>query len=158
VGFSQKAVGVVYVTAAFASENLGSSHALSVDFFGTVSQFKFWIKKSVKRHKNNTCMLIGSRLRRRTIFIFLFIKILILIVIFLMGWQVGSTSMSAPPPHVQPSQPLQMGPIGQSSYQNTFRRESVQFVTPRPKNGRFFKKLPKQVLTCDISPKYGSFL
>jgi hypothetical protein len=41
VGFSQKAVGVMYVTAAFASENLGSPDVLSVDFFGTASQFKF---------------------------------------------------------------------------------------------------------------------
>jgi hypothetical protein len=75
-----------------------------------------------------------------------------------MDWQVGSTSMSASPLHVQPSQPLQMGPIGQPGCQNTFRRKSVQFVTLRPKTGRFLKKLPKQILTCDISPKRDSFL
>jgi hypothetical protein len=75
-----------------------------------------------------------------------------------MGWQVGSTSMSAPSPHVQPSQPLQMGPISQPDCQNMFRRESVQFVMPRLKTGSFLKKLPKQVRTRDISPKYGSFL
>jgi hypothetical protein len=78
--------------------------------------------------------------------------------ILFIGWQVGSTSMSASPPHTQPTQRLQMGPVGQLCCQNAFRRVSVQSVTASPKLGRLVKKLRKQVLSCELRPKCGSFM
>jgi hypothetical protein len=43
--FSQKAVGVVYATLAFASEKLGTPHVLSVDFSVPHSAFNFESRK-----------------------------------------------------------------------------------------------------------------
>jgi hypothetical protein len=65
--------------------------------------------------------------------------------------------------YVQPTQPLQMGPISQLKCQNTFRWVSVQFVTPRPKIGRFLKNyqnrywpvifVPNVVVSCNLLSK-----
>jgi hypothetical protein len=73
-----------------------------------------------------------------------------------MEWQVGSMFMSASPPRVQPTQPLEIGLTGYICCQNTFRQLSVQFVMPRPRTDRFLKNLPKHVMICEIRPKYGS--